>query len=112
MLKTSLLCLLAAVALAQTDTPIHLAPGFHGRQRVIMSGTGTMTKSGVGIRYKTVLVWTGVPQDNFVRVLGGGITVDADGIHRVMVDSRNGWYFGYGIVIGDSAPSNGLRPAF
>ena len=112
MLKTSLLCLVAAVALAQTDTPIHLAPGFHGRQRVIMSGTGTMTKSGVGIRYKTVLVWTGVPPDNFGRLLGGGITVDADGIHRVMVDSRNGSYFGYDIVIGEGDAANGHLATF
>ena len=112
MLKTSLLCLLAAVALAQTDTPIHLAPGFHGRQRVIMSGTGTMTKSGVGIRYKTVLVWTGVPPDNFGRLLGGGISVDDNGIHRVMVDSRYGSYFGYDIAISEGDSSNGHLATF
>src|SRR5258708_24712846 len=103
MLKTSLLCLFAAVAVAQTD-----APG----QREMMSGSGTMTKDGVGIRYKTVLSWIGVRPDNFGRLRGGGITVDANGIHRVMVDSRNGSYFGYDIVIGEGDSSNGHLATF
>src|SRR5258708_12767050 len=93
MLKTNLLCLFAAVAFAQTDT------GVSGGQRELMSGSGAMTKDGVGIRYRTVLTWTGVPPDNFGRFRGGGITVDANGIHRVMVDKRNESYFGYDLVI-------------
>src|SRR5260370_41598269 len=103
MLKTSLLCFIAAVALAQTDVP--------GR-RELMSGSGAMTKDGVGIRYKTVLTWTGVPPDNFGRLRGGGITVDANGIHRVMVDKRNESYFGYYVVIGPIDAANGHLATF
>src|SRR5205807_6839349 len=103
MLKTSLLCLFAAVAVAQTDAP--------GR-RELMSGSGAMTKDGVGIRYKTVLSWIGVPPDNFGRLMGGGILVDNKGIHRAMVDKRNGSYFGYDIVIGEADPANGHLTTF
>src|SRR5258708_4739492 len=106
MLKTSLLCLFAAVAVAQTDT------GVSGGQRELMSGSGAMTKDGVGIRYKTVLTWTGVPPDNFGRLRGGGITVDANGIHRVMVDKRNESYFGYDVVIGPIDAANGHLATF
>jgi hypothetical protein len=102
MLKTSLLCLLAAFAFGQS------VPG----QREIMSGSGTITKSGVGIRYRTLLEWVGVSPDDLGRGLGGGLAVDANGIHRVVFDRRNGSYFGYDIVIGEGDTAHGHLTTF
>src|SRR5260370_23297904 len=111
MLKTSLLCLFAGVALAQTDTAVSFAPGVPGGHRELMSGDGTL-RSGVTIRYKTVVTWAGVPPGNFGRLLGGGMTVDANGMHRVVVDKRNESYFGYDLVIGAGDAANGYLTTF
>src|SRR5260370_26561573 len=98
------------------DAPVSFAPGVPGGRREIMSGSGSM-KSGVTDRYKTVLAWADEPPDNFGHLLGGGIlgggmTVDANGIHRVMVDKRNEFYFGYDLVIGAGYTANGHLTTF
>src|SRR5215468_6027558 len=88
MFKTSLLCLFAAIGFAQPDS-----------HRQIMSGSGTL-RSGVMVRFKTVLSWNGTPAVDIGRGLGeGGISVTSDAIHRVMIDRRNGNYFGYDLAI-------------
>jgi hypothetical protein len=77
-----------------------------------MGGSGTL-KSGVMVRYKTVLRSAGVPSDDLGLGLGaGGIGVDTNGFHRVMVDRRSGSYFGYDLVIGAGDATNGYLATF
>src|SRR5215467_13790173 len=100
MYRTSLLCLLATVAFAQPDS-----------HRQIMSGSGTL-RSGVVVRFKTVLSWNGTPAVDIGRGLGeGGISVTSDAVQRIMIDRRNGSYFGYDLLIA-SAGGDHLAATF
>ena len=97
MFRISLLCLFSVAAMAQP-------PGGHQ----IMSGSGTL-KSGVTIRFKTVATpgnidWSGLGE--------GGISTDANSIHRDMIDKRSGTYFGYDLVIGSGDAVNGYVATF
>jgi hypothetical protein len=97
MFRISLFCLFSVAALAQPPA---------GRQ--IMSGSGTVS-SGVTIRYKTMAVpadidWSGLG--------GGGISIEANSIHRDMTDKRSGTYFGYDLVIASGDAVNGYVATF
>jgi hypothetical protein len=100
MIRTSLLCIFAASAMAQM-------PG-----RVIMSGSGTL-KSGVTIRFQSMLASTGAPTDHVGHGLGeGGIVDGIDTIHRFMVDHHNGTYFGYDLTVIPSGAANTFVASF
>jgi hypothetical protein len=88
MIKTSLLLAFAMAALGQTDDPDDLGP------RRIMSGSGTM-KSGMTIQYTAYAI----PGGKWSGAWGaGGIEVRADKIHRSMIESTTGAYFGYDLT--------------
>jgi hypothetical protein len=97
MFRISLLCLFSVAALAQPPA---------GRQ--IMSGSGTVS-SGVTIRYKTMAVPAGIDWSGLGE---GGISIDANSIHRDMIDKRSGTYFGYDLVIGSGDAVNGYVATF
>lgn len=100
MFGISFLCLFAAAALAQQP----------GRQ--IIAGSTTL-KSGVFVRFKSILASTGLSTYDIGRGLGqGGITGVADGIRREMVDSSTGLYFGYDLVVGAGEDKNGYLITF
>jgi hypothetical protein len=73
-----------------------------------MSGSGTL-KSGVTIRFKTVASPAGVDWSGLGE---GGISTDANSIHRDMIDKRSGTYFGYDLVIGSGDAVNGYVATF
>ncbi len=106
MLRTSLIFALAASGLAQTH-----APGFNGMpasEREIMSGSGH-TKSGLTIAFRSVLTpagasWSGLGE--------GGIWVDAETMHRYMIDRKDNLYFGYDLAIGEKDASGARLVTF
>lgn len=104
MLRTSVLFLLSVGLLPVAG----LAQPPAGKQ--IMSGLTTLP-SGVTIRFWTVATpasadWSGLGQ--------GGISADANAMHRIMIDKRNGAhsYFGYDLVIGNVDGANGYLATF
>jgi hypothetical protein len=97
MFRISLLCFFSVAALAQRPA---------GQQ--IMSGSGTL-KSGVTIRFKTMATPAGIDWSGLGQ---GGISTDANSIHRDMIDNRSGTYFGYDLVIGSGDAVNGYVATF
>ncbi len=118
MTRISLLFSFAAVALSQTGSvvpmPIDGLSGsvVPGNSRVIMGGTGTL-ESGVTVRCKSVLSWTGGTSRDSGRGLGaGGIAMEPDTIHRLMTDKLKRAYFGYDLVIEQAHADNGYLATF
>ncbi len=88
MIKASLLLAFAMAALGQTDDPAGLGP------TRIMSGSGTM-KSGLTIQFTTYAI----PGGQWSGAWGvGGIEVGAEAIHRSIIESTTGVYFGYDLT--------------
>jgi hypothetical protein len=101
MRKISLSLFFAAMAFGQTDAPVP------GNGHMIMSGSVTLN-SGVMLRYKSMLSWTGGKANDPGHGLGeGGAGVTMDRLHRLMTDRVKGTYFGYDLVVrtADSAAS-------
>ena len=103
MIRTSLLLMFAAAALAQTDRLANLGSG-----REVISGGGILG-SGLGIRYRTVLTPANASLGSFGE---GGIAVGADALHRSMVDRSRGTYFGYDLTIAASGNGNSYLATF
>jgi hypothetical protein len=97
MFRISLLCVFSVAALAQPPA---------GQQ--IMNGSGTL-KSGVTIRFKTMAVPAGIDWSSLGE---GGISTDANSIHRDMIDKRSGTYFGYDLTIASGDAVNGYVATF
>src|SRR6266852_6838789 len=98
MFRISVLCFFSVAALAQPPwqrvmRPEKMFPPAIAWQQ-IMSGSGTL-KSGVTIRFKTVATPAGIDWSGLGE---GGISTDANSIHRDMIDKRSGTYFGYDLV--------------
>src|SRR5215472_6593079 len=84
MRRTSLLFFFAAaIALAQPAT------------HTVMSGSSTL-KSGVWIRYKSILSSTGSLPRGFGE---GGASIQGNTIHRMMTDRTTSTYFGYDMTV-------------
>ena len=101
MFRTSVLCLFTAVVLAQQP----------GRQ--LMAGAVSL-KSGVTLRYKSVLASNGASPYKIGLGLGeGGIAVSGNNrITRTMIDSRSQSYFGYDMAIGAGDDVTGYLVTF
>jgi len=97
MLRIGLLFSLGLCAVAQP-------PG----GQILMSGSGTL-KSGVTIRFKTVATPAGIDWSSFGE---GGISDDANAIHRVLVDTAHNLIFGYDLVIGRGDAQSGYLATF
>ncbi len=83
-----------------------------GQSQIMMSGTASL-KSGVWVRYKSVLSRTaGPPVDLYHGLRGGGVVVGADTIHRLMADGLRGTYFGYDLVIRPAGGENKYMATF
>jgi hypothetical protein len=108
MLRTSLLCMFAAVAVGQTNSPASFGSGLSGAGRQIMSGSTTL-KSGVAVRYRTVLAPDG---DLLGSFRGSGIAVSADVVHRFVIDGARQSYFGYDLAITPSGAPNSYKASF
>ena len=108
MLRTSLLCALTAVALAQTNIPARFGPGFPATGQQIMSGTVTLA-SGVMVRFKSVLTPASASTGSWGE---GGISGRGNTVHRDMVDSSSKSYFGYALTIGPGGGADSLVATF
>src|SRR5688572_77090 len=101
MRKISLLLVLAVDGLAQVSAPPGLGP------TRIMSGSGTL-RSGMTIQFAAYAI----PGGKWGGAFGGaGIKVGAETIHRSVIHSPNGAYFGYDLAFRGDA-TNGYEAVF
>ena len=106
MIRTSLLLVFAAAALAQTDRLASLGCG-----REVISGAGIL-ETGLGIRYRTVLTPADASLGSFGEGGMGGIAAGVKGFRRSMVDRSSGTYFGYDLTIAASGNGNTYLATF
>ena len=99
--KTGVFLLSAAFALAQSSSRDGIGPTF------IMGGAGTL-KSGITIQFATYAIPGGGWGAGYGR---GGIDVGTDTLHRSVVDSAGGSYFGYDLTFASDA-AGGYQAVF